>query len=145
MIYGLTALIALQFLGELLAQWFLLPLPGPLVGMLLLFAGLLVLGRVPEALTRTAGTLLQHMMLMFIPAVVGVMVHFDRVGREWQPFLIASVVGAAVTLVVTALTLRWMLRRKQPTPTPMAQPVPPEASPPAHAPTTPSTHPQAKP
>lgn len=112
MIYALTALIAFQFLGELLAHWFSLPLPGPLVGMLLLFAALLALGRVPEALTRTAGTLLQHMMLLFIPAIVGVMVHFDRVAREWQPFLIASVVGAAVTLVVTAQTLRWLLRAK---------------------------------
>ena len=79
--------------------------------MLLLFAGLLLLGRVPEELKRTTGTLLQHMMLLFIPAITGVMLHFERVAREWQPFLIASVVGAGVTLVVTAATLQWLLRR----------------------------------
>jgi holin-like protein len=37
--------------------------------------------------------------------------HFGRVAHEWLPFLAAGIGGAAVTLVVTALTLRWMLRR----------------------------------
>lgn len=110
MIYALTALLVFQFTGELAVRALGLPLPGALVGMLLLFAALLRLGRVPEALGRTTGTLLQHMMLLFIPAIAGVMLHFDRVAREWQPFLVASVVGAAVTLVVTALTLKWLLR-----------------------------------
>jgi len=110
MIYALTALLVFQFVGELAVRSLGLPLPGALVGMLLLFASLCALGRVPEALGRTTGTLLQHMMLLFIPAVVGVMVHFDRVAHEWQPFLIACVVGAAVTLVVTAQTLQWLLR-----------------------------------
>lgn len=113
MIYALTALLVFQFVGEVAVRALGLPLPGALVGMLLLFAGLLWLGRVPEALGRTTGTLLQHMMLLFIPAVAGVMLHFERVAREWQPFLVASVVGAAVTLVVTALTLKWLLRARR--------------------------------
>lgn len=112
MIYAIAALLAFQFAGELVVRTLGLPLPGALAGMLMLFAALAMLGRVPEPLTRTTGTLLQHMMLLFIPAIVGVMTHFDRVAREWQPFLIASVVGAAVTLVVTAQTLRWLLRAK---------------------------------
>lgn len=50
------------------------------------------------------------MMLLFIPAIAGVMLHFDRIAREWLPFLVAGIVGAAITLVVTAWTLRWLLR-----------------------------------
>lgn len=111
MIYAIAALLVFQFIGELIVRTLGLPLPGALAGMLLLFAGLLLLGRVPEELKRTTGTLLQHMMLLFIPAITGVMLHFERVAREWQPFLIASVVGAGVTLVVTAATLQWLLRR----------------------------------
>ena len=110
MIYAITALLAFQFVGELAVRVLGLPLPGALAGMLLLFAALVWLGRVPESLARTTGTLLQHMMLLFIPAIAGVMLQFERVAREWQPFLVASVVGAAVTLVVTALTLQWLLR-----------------------------------
>jgi len=44
---------------------------------------------------------------------VGVMMHVDRVAAEWLPFLAACLVGAAVTLVVTALTLQWMLKRRR--------------------------------
>jgi len=110
MIYAVAALLLFQLLGECIVQVLALPLPGALVGMLLLFAGLMWRGRAPEALARTGGTLLQHLMLLLVPSVAGVMMHFGRVAREWQPFLIACVVGAAVTLVVTALTFQWMLK-----------------------------------
>lgn len=117
MIYAIAILFVFQLIGEVAVQALGLPLPGPLVGMLVLFAALLGYGRVPDALSRTAGTLLQHMMLLFIPAVTGVMMHFGRVASEWLPFLAACVGGAAVTLVVAALTLRWMLRlQKKPAP-----------------------------
>lgn len=112
MVYAIAALFVFQLLGEVLVQWLGLPLPGPLAGMLLLFVALILYGRVPEQLGRTAGTLLQHMMLLFIPAIAGVVLHFNRVADEWLPFLAACVVGAAVTLVVTALTLHWLLKRK---------------------------------
>ena len=111
MLYALTALFILQLLGELLVQLLGLPLPGALAGMLLLLAALLAYGRVPQALESTAGSLLQNMMLLFIPAIAGVMLHFDRIAREWQPFVVAGVAGAAITYVVTALTFRWMLAR----------------------------------
>ncbi|MES2877151.1 MAG: CidA/LrgA family protein [Pseudomonadota bacterium] len=112
MVYAIAALFVFQLLGEVLVQWAGLPLPGPLAGMLLLFAALILHGRVPEQLGRTTATLLQHMMLLFIPAIAGVVLHFNRVAEEWLPFLVACVVGAAVTLVVTALTLHWLLKRK---------------------------------
>lgn len=111
MIHGLTLLFLMQLLGEGLVFWLQLPLPGPLLGMLVLAAWLVWRGAVPEGLRQASGGLLQHLMLLFIPAVAGVMMHFGRVAHEWLPFLVAGIGGAAVTLVVTALTLRWMLRR----------------------------------
>lgn len=111
MIHAFAALLVFQFLGEVLARGLHLPLPGPLVGMLALFFALLLRGSVPAPLASTSGLLLQHMMLMFVPPVAGVMLHFERVAREWQPFLIASVVSTLAALVVTALTLQWLLRR----------------------------------
>jgi holin-like protein len=54
--------------------------------MLVLFVALLLFGRVPDAISRTAGTLLQHMMLLFISAVTGVMMHFCRVASIWRRF-----------------------------------------------------------
>ncbi len=57
----------------------------------------LLYGRLPQALEQTSQTLLQNMMLLFIPTISGVMLHFDRIAKEWQPFLVAGVAGAAIT------------------------------------------------
>lgn len=110
MVPALAALFIFQLVGELLARWLGLPVPGPLIGMLLLFVALLVRRRLPDGLRDTAGLLLRHLMLLFIPAVAGVMMYFERVAQEWLPFLVAGVAGAAFTMAVTALTLRWMVR-----------------------------------
>ena len=117
MLYALAALFAFQLAGEALVQYFQIPFPGALLGALMLLAGLLLCQRLPQALEQTAHTLLQNMMLLFIPTIAGVMLHFDRIAREWQPFVVAGVAGAAITYVVTALTFRWMLARSPATAT----------------------------
>src|SRR5258706_6141273 len=63
MLYAITALFAFQLLGEAIVQLTGLPLPGALVGTLLLLAALLLHGRLPESLEQAAGVLLQNMML----------------------------------------------------------------------------------
>ncbi len=110
MVHGFALLLVFQLIGEVAVHALALPVPGPLVGMLLLFAGLLARGGLPDALRDAANGLLRHMMLLFIPAVTGVMMYFDRIAREWLPFMAACILGAAVTMLATALTLRWMLR-----------------------------------
>lgn len=112
MLYAIAVLFLLQALGDALVRLAGWPLPGSVVGMLVLFAGLLLWRRVPAGLDQGARALLPHMMLLFIPSVAGVMLHFERVAREWKPFLLASLGGAVVTLVVTALTLKLLLRRQ---------------------------------
>lgn len=115
MIYAIAALLICQLLGEVIVQALGLPIPGPLVGMVLLFTGLMLVGRVPDKLNLVVGKLLRHMMLFFIPLVAGVMLHAQRMAAEWLPFMAACIGGAAVTLIVTALTFAWMQRlsRKQ--------------------------------
>lgn len=113
MIYAIAALFVCQLLGECIVQSIGLPLPGPLVGMVLLFSGLILYGRVPEKLNSTVSKMLRHMMLFFIPLVAGVMMHAERMAAEWFPFMAACIVGAAVTLIVTSLTFAWMLKFKR--------------------------------
>ena len=108
---AIAALFAMQLLGELLVRFTGLPLPSPLVGMLLLLGGLMMLGRIPDALRVVCRHMLAHMMLLFIPAIAGIMVLFGPLGWEWPAFLLACVGGAAFSLAVTAWTLRWMLGR----------------------------------
>lgn len=110
-LYAFLALLVLQWVGEVLVQALGLPLPGALVGALLLLVGLLLLGRLPKALEQTSAALLQNLMLLFIPIVAGVMLHFERIASEWLPFLASGIGGAVLTLLVTAAVFRWMLQR----------------------------------
>jgi putative effector of murein hydrolase LrgA (UPF0299 family) len=113
MLYAITALFAFQLLGEAIVLLSGLPLPGALVGTLLLLTALLLHGRLPDAMEKAAGVLLQNMMLLFIPVIAGVMLEFDRLSREWQPFVIACIAGAAITFLATAFTFRWCLERQR--------------------------------
>ena len=112
LLLAFAALVLFQLAGEFLARWLNLPLPGAVVGMVLLFIALVIRGQAPAALKRVAAGLLRHLMLLLIPIVAGVMMHTERVMHEWWPFLVSNAVGGAITLAVTALILQALLRRK---------------------------------
>lgn len=109
MINAVLVLLVYQLAGEVLARALTLPLPGPVLGMLLLFATLIVRGGIPSALRTTAETLLQHLALLFVPAGVGVMVHLSLLQTHWVPILGALALGTLLTMGVTALTLHGAL------------------------------------
>ena len=107
-----AVLVLFQLAGDVVAHWLGLPLPGAVIGMVMLFVALVIRGSAPAALRRVSSGLLQHLMLLLTPVVAGVVMHTERVSREWLPFLVSNVVGGAVTLVVTALVLRALMRRQ---------------------------------
>jgi len=116
MIGALTLLLLFQLAGEVLVKLLALPLPGPVLGMALLFAALALRGGPSDELRGTANGLLQHLSLLFVPAGAGVMIHFSRIGSEWPAILGALIASSALALVVTALVLRLLLRGKGPQP-----------------------------
>jgi holin-like protein len=114
MLGAITLLLVFQLVGEVIAQVLRLPVPGPVIGLALLFGALVLRGRVSEELRGTANGLLGHLSLLFVPAGVGVMAHFARLGNEWLPIAVALVASTLLTIAATALTMRWLLRRKAP-------------------------------
>jgi len=113
MLAGLTWLLVYQCIGEILVRWTGLAVPGPVVGMVLLFATLMLGKGASEALQASASGLLSHLSLLFVPAGVGVMLHFHRVASEWLPIAVALIVSTVLTLAATALTMRWLLARQE--------------------------------
>ena len=75
MINALIALLCCQLAGEALVLAAGLPIPGPVAGMALLFAGLVVKGGIPANIAALGDGLLGNLSLMFVPAGVGVMLH----------------------------------------------------------------------
>ena len=102
---GITLLLAYQLVGEVSARLLNLPIPGPVIGMLLLFFSLLVRDSLAQVVEPAASALLSHLSLLFVPAGVGVMVHFGRIGDQWVPITVALLVGTLITLALTALVM----------------------------------------
>jgi holin-like protein len=81
-------------------------LPGPVVGMALLFAMLTVRGRVPETLASASDGLAKHLSLLFVPAGVGVMMYARQLADEWLPIAVALAVSTVLAIAVAALVFR---------------------------------------
>lgn len=107
LIMGMSVLLTCQFVGELLAIGLGLPIPGPVVGMVILLLGLSIYGKVPKSLRLTGEGLLRYLTLLFVPAGVGLMVHFGLIGIDFWPIVVTLVVSTAITLGVTG----WLLER----------------------------------
>jgi len=110
MLEALTIVLTCQLVGELIVVGTGLPLPGPVVGMVLLFSGLMIRGAVPEGLGQVATTLLQNLSLLFVPAGVGVMTHLSLLESEWLPISVALVVSTLLTIAVTGLAMSALVR-----------------------------------
>jgi len=110
MLAAITLLLVFQLAGEVLAHALGLPVPGPVIGLALLFAVLAARRHVAASVRDTANGLLSHLSLLFVPAGTGVLVHLDRLGSELVPIGIALVASTVLTIAVTALTMRWLMR-----------------------------------
>jgi holin-like protein len=110
MLGALTVLLVYQLIGEVVVQFLALPVPGPVVGLLLLFLTLCARRSIAEPLRDTANGILQHLSLLFVPAGVGVMVHFSRVSGEWLPIIAAVLVSTALAIAVSALVMQALMR-----------------------------------
>lgn len=113
MLFYLTLILSCQLAGEVIVKAAGLPLPGPVLGMVILFAGLMLRG-LPEGLARVGDTLLGNLSLLFVPAGVGVMLHAGLLGRDWLPIAAALVVSTLVTVAVTGVVMARLNRGRGP-------------------------------
>ena len=114
MIGAITALLVCQLAGELISRSLHLPVPGPVLGMIMLLVGLLVRnrdGEAPPALGQVADALLGNLGLLFVPAGVGVVLYGPLLARNWAPIAVAVLVGTVLAIAVTGRLAQALLRR----------------------------------
>ena len=100
-------LLTCQLVGEVITRLLHLPIPGPVLGMVILFCGLLVRGHVPQDMGAVTGELLQNLSLLFVPAGVGVMLHARLLADNLLALTLALVLSATITIAVTGLLMSW--------------------------------------
>lgn len=106
MIQSIITLLAFQLLGEAVAYLLNIPVPGPVIGMLLLFGYLVARGTGVDSLVADTTAFLRHLALLFVPAAVGIMLHFSRLREEWLPITVALIVSTLASIIVTGLVLK---------------------------------------
>jgi holin-like protein len=111
MLAGLTWLLVFQSAGELIARLLHLPVPGPVIGMILLFIALRIRHGIPPVLDLTAGHLQKHLSLLFVPAGVGVITYGTLLAREWGAIALALVASTILSIAATALGMTWLVQR----------------------------------
>lgn len=115
MLFAILTLIGFQLLGDIIAGIVSMPVPGTVIGLLLLIATLWVRGRVqgpehavPEALSRVAKTLHDNLGLLFVPAGVGVMANLQTLATDAVGLFAAVIVSTLAAIAVTGLTAQWL-------------------------------------
>ncbi|WP_368643253.1 CidA/LrgA family protein [Castellaniella ginsengisoli] len=106
MLTSFITLLLFQVLGEAIAFALPVPIPGPVIGMILLLLWLIARQEQDSTLIRSATHFLRHLSLLFIPAAVGIMTQFDRLLAEWPAILIAVFVSTLASIILTA----WLVR-----------------------------------
>ena len=110
MLGALTVLLVYQLIGEVIVQFAGLPIPGPVIGLLLLFLSLWARGGLAVPLRDTANGILQHLSLLFVPAGVAALLSVlddVRLGDDAERFatdlpIVGAVAGFVVVSIATA-------------------------------------------
>lgn len=106
MVFYLTVILTCQLIGELISVSTGLPIPGPVIGMVLLLTGLIINRGIPDDLATVGDAFLSNLSLLFVPAGVGVMLHIALIGKEGLAITLALIGSTLATIAVTALFMR---------------------------------------
>jgi putative effector of murein hydrolase LrgA (UPF0299 family) len=104
---GLAWIVLCLVVGEGIAAWTGLPVPGSVLGMALLLAGLCCIGRVPDCIDCAAGQLIRLLPLFVIPAGVSVMAHIGMLHADLPAIAVAVVLSTLAALALTG----WLASR----------------------------------
>ncbi len=111
MLSSLVALLAFQILGEVVVRSLGLVVPGPVLGMFLLFVALLLRPGLHPRVQQTSHILLRNLSLFFVPAGVGVMTLLPELRRQAVVLAAVIVVSTWVTALVSALVFEWVRKK----------------------------------
>lgn len=110
---GLAIIVSFNLLGLFLAHHF-IPLPGAVLGLMLLaialFTGIIKIQWVETG----ADALLKNLMLFFVPALVGVIDLLPILGHHTLNYLLAIVISLITVLAVSGITANHLIHRNAP-------------------------------
>jgi holin-like protein len=118
MLQGFFILLACQLIGESVSRGLHVPIPGPVLGIMLLLLLLAARGwqtgadpaRQDSPLGFAADGLLRNLGLLFVPAGVGIVQSLHLVAANGVAVIVALIGSTIITLVVTVFVFRLVSR-----------------------------------
>jgi holin-like protein len=108
----LLIILSINFLGEFLSNFLSLPLPGSIVGMLILLILLFTQLLKPDDIAETADFLLNNMAFFFIPAGVGVLVSYTLLSGSYFESVASIVLSTVVVMLVTGGVTQFLVKKE---------------------------------
>ena len=103
-----------QLCGEVVVYLLGIPVPGAVIGMLLLLVALLLRGgEVPAWLRTPAQGLLSYLSLLFVPAGVGIMQYWQLIQSDLATLIVTLFVSSFISLYITGWVMQKLIRRKE--------------------------------
>lgn len=101
---GLLLVVLFDVVGELLARHARVPLPGPVIGMVLLVLAMALAPRLADLCEAGASLLLRHMTLLFVPAAVSALASLALLRVEGGRIVLVLVVSTSLALATGGWT-----------------------------------------
>ena len=118
MLYAIFFIFLLQLVGEFLQKYFVLAIPGPVIGLLLMLVVLLLQrgsrdsdSQFGQKVINTSNHLLQYLSLLFVPIGVGVVMHLQLLESQLVKVLGVIIIGTLLTIIVTAALFQALRKR----------------------------------
>ncbi|MDD5941219.1 CidA/LrgA family protein [Fibrobacter sp.] len=109
----LAVIFAICVAGELLHRIVGIPLPGNIIGMVLLLALLCLKIIKPEQISGVSSFFLNHLALFFLPPSIAIMAVGDDVLSKWPLLLFLCIVFTLATLAVSGRCTQIFIRKQE--------------------------------
>jgi Putative effector of murein hydrolase LrgA len=103
-------ILGAYFIGVLLQTGLKLPVPGTVLGLIILFMALFTGIIKVEMVEDICNFFTSHMAFLFIPAGVGLMTSFDMLRGKVIPFIVIIITSTFVVWIVTAFVVKHLRR-----------------------------------
>lgn len=106
-------ILGIYLLGELLESLFNLPIPGNILGMIILFVLLCTNIVKVDNIINITDFLLDHLAFFFIPAGVGLMTSIGIIQATWIQLLVVCLSTTTITIASTGIIVQTISKRSK--------------------------------
>ncbi|MGL5376947.1 MAG: CidA/LrgA family protein [Cetobacterium sp.] len=113
MIGEFAIILGITYVSSLLSKVMPIPIPGPVIGILLLFILLYFKIIKVEKIKNATNLMLTNLAFLFLPPGVGLLKSMDILASNGHKLLFVVIISTIITIIVTGWTVQFIIKRKE--------------------------------